>query len=164
MNEMSRSKQLAGLAGWLVLTFIGAAIGAAASRNSASFYQLLDRPVWAPPPWIFGPVWTVLYLLMGIAAWLVWRERGFTAARGALSLYIVQLAANSLWTWLFFAWQRGALAFGEIIVLWVLIIATIAAFRRVTPLAGWLLVPYLLWVTYAAALTFSVWQRNPSVL
>lgn len=164
MNEMSRSKQLAGLAGWLVLTFIAAAIGAAASRNSASFYQLLDRPGWAPPPWIFGPVWTVLYLLIGMAAWLVWRERGFTAARSALALYIAQLAANALWTWLFFAWQRGALAFGEIIVLWVLIIATMLAFWRVKPLAGWLFVPYLLWVTYAAALTYSVWQRNPSAL
>jgi tryptophan-rich sensory protein len=162
--DQSAGRQGAGLAGWLLGSFAAAAAGGVASANAGDFYQQLVRPGWAPPPWLFGPVWSVLYLLMGIAAWLVWRERGFRGARAALTLFIVQLAANALWTWLFFAWRLGALAFGEILLLWVLIAATIAAFWRVRPLAGALLLPYLLWVTFAAALTFAVWRANPGLL
>jgi tryptophan-rich sensory protein len=162
--DKSAGRQGAGLAGWLLGSFAAAAAGGVASANAGDFYQQLVRPGWAPPPWLFGPVWSVLYLLMGIAAWLVWRERGFRGARAALTLFIVQLAANALWTWLFFAWRLGALAFGEILLLWVLIAATIAAFWRVRPLAGALLLPYLLWVTFAAALTFAVWRMNPALL
>lgn len=109
-------------------------------------------------------MWSVLYLLMGIAAWLVWRERGFRGARAALWLFVVQLGANALWTWLFFAWRRGALAFGEILLLWLLIAATIVAFWRVRKLAGALLVPYLAWVSFATALTWAVWRMNSGVL
>ncbi len=101
---------------------------------------------------------------MGIAAWLVWREQGFHKARGALSLFLIQLAANALWTWLFFTWRLGALAFAEILVLWVLISCTIVAFWRVRPIAGALLLPYLAWVTLASALIYSVWKRNPGLL
>ena len=162
--EKSATRQGIGLAGWLLGSFAAAAVGGFASANAGDFYQQLVRPGWAPPPWLFGPVWSVLYLLMGIAAWLVWRERGFRGARAALTLFIVQLAANALWTWLFFAWRRGALAFGEILLLWVLIAATIAAFWRVRPLAGALLLPYLLWVSFATALTFAVWRANPAIL
>jgi tryptophan-rich sensory protein len=162
--ENSARRQGIGLAGWLLGSFAAAAVGGVASANAGDFYQQLARPGWAPPPWLFGPVWSVLYLMMGIAAWLVWRERGFRGARAALTLFIVQLAANALWTWLFFAWRRGALAFGEILLLWVLIAATIAAFWRVRPLAGALLLPYLLWVSFAAALTFAVWRMNPALL
>jgi translocator protein len=106
----------------------------------------------------------MLYLLMGIAAWLVWRGPGFRGARIALALFLVQLAANALWTWLFFAWQKGALAFGEILVLWTLILATVIAFWRVRPLAGALLLPYLAWVSFACALSYSIWQMNPRLL
>jgi tryptophan-rich sensory protein len=113
---------------------------------------------------LFGPVWTVLYLLMAIAAWLVWRERSFDETRVALSLYMVQLVANALWTWLFFAWRQGAAAFGEVLVLWLLVAATALFFWRIRPIAAALLVPYLAWVTFAAALTFAVWQRNPALL
>jgi benzodiazapine receptor len=162
--ENSVRRQGIGLAGWLLGSFAAAAVGGVASANAGGFYQQLVRPGWAPPPWLFGPVWSVLYLLMGIAAWLVWRERGFRGARTALTLFVVQLAANALWTWLFFAWRRGALAFGEILLLWVLIVATLVAFWWVRPLAGALLVPYLLWVTFASALTFAVWRMNPAVL
>jgi benzodiazapine receptor len=157
-------RQWMGLAGWLLASFAAAAVGGVASANAGDFYQQLARPAWAPPSWLFGPVWSVLYLLMGIGAWLVWRERGFRGARGALWLFVIQLAANALWTWLFFAWRRGALAVGEILLLWVLIAATIAAFWRVRPLAGALLIPYLLWVTFATALTYAIWQRNPGLL
>lgn len=161
---ISRNRQWMGLAGWLLASFAAAAVGGVASGNAAGFYQQLAKPAWAPPPWLFGPVWSVLYLLMGIAAWLVWRERGFAGARAALTLFVAQLAANALWTWLFFAWRRGALAFGEILLLWLLIAATIAAFWRVRPVAGALLLPYLLWVSFATALTFAVWRMNPGLL
>jgi translocator protein len=153
-----------GLAGWLLLCFAAAGIGGLASVRAGTFYEELSRPPWAPPPSLFGPVWSVLYLSMGVAAWLVWRRRGFTGARIALGLFLTQLLANALWTWLFFAWRQGALAFGEILVLWVLIVATVIGFWRVRRLAAALLLPYLAWVGFAAALTYEVWQRNPSVL
>ncbi|MEJ0099822.1 MAG: TspO/MBR family protein [Pseudomonadota bacterium] len=157
-------RQLAALAGWLVLAFAAASIGAVASINAGSFYGALVRPAWAPPAWLFGPVWSVLYFLMGVAAWLVWRAHGFRTHRGALVLFIAQLAANALWTWIFFSWHQGAVACVEILLLWVLIVATVVSFRRRNALAGLLLVPYLAWVTFAAALTFSVWRLNPGTL
>jgi benzodiazapine receptor len=161
---MTRSRQALGLAAWLLVAFAAAAVGGVASAGAGSFYAQLARPSWAPPAWLFGPVWSVLYVLQGVAAWMVWKERGFGGARAALGLFLVQLAANALWTWLFFAWRQGALAFAEVLVLWVLIAATIAAFRRVRPLAAALLLPYLLWVSFAAALTFAVWRLNPRLL
>lgn len=111
---------------------------------------------------------TVLYLMMAVSAWLVWRERelgrGRRGAGVALSLFMVQLAANALWTWLFFAWQLGAAAFVEILLLWVLICVTIVSFWRIKPVAAALLLPYLAWVSFAAALTWSIWQANPNLL
>lgn len=156
--------QLIGLAIWLFLCFAAAALGAIASANAPEFYAQLARPDWAPPAWLFGPVWTVLYLLMGIAAWLVWREKGFRGAPVALALFLVQLALNSLWSWLFFAWHQGALAFAEIMLLWALIVATTVAFWRIRPLAGILLVPYLVWVSFAAVLCLAIWRLNPQLL
>lgn len=164
MTSISRSRQVLGLLGWLILAFAAAAIGGLASANAGAFYQQLVRPEWAPPGWLFAPVWSVLYLCLGISAWLVWRERGFRAASTALVLFMSQLAANALWTWLFFVWQQGALAFAEILILWALILATLLAFWRVRPLAGALLLPYLVWVTFALALTFATWQLNPRLL
>lgn len=135
-----------------------------ATVDAGSFYSQLVRPTWAPPGWAFGPVWTVLYLLMAIAAWLVWREQGAGDRRLALTLFMVQLGANALWSWLFFAWRNGALAFAEVLVLLALIAATIAVFWRVRRLAGVLLLPYLAWVCLATALTWAVWQGNPQLL
>jgi tryptophan-rich sensory protein len=149
---------------WIALTAAAGVIGGIASADAPSFYGRLDQPSWAPPSAVFGPVWTLLYLLMAVSAWLVWRERGWTRARGALGLFVLQLALNALWSWLFFAWHRGALAFADIVLLWVMIAATIAAFARVRKAAAWLLVPYLAWVSFAAALNYSVWQRNPHLL
>ena len=157
-------KQILGLLGWLAISLAAAALGGLASANAGDFYRGLIRPEWAPPAWLFAPVWTLLYLLMGIAAWLVWRERGFRRAAIGLSLFLIQLAANALWTWLFFVWHLGAFAFGEILILWLLILCTAIAFWRVRPLAGALLLPYLGWVTLASALTYSVWKRNPALL
>ncbi len=161
---MTVLKQGLGLLGCLLVTFAVAAAGGVASGNAGSFYEQLSRPTWAPPAWLFAPVWSVLYFLQGVAAWLVWRARASRGVRAALALFVLQLAANGLWTWLFFAWRQGGLAFGEILLLWCLIAATIVSFWRVRPLAAALLLPYLLWVSFAAALTFSIWRLNPGLL
>ena len=161
---LSKSSQAVGLLGWLLLAFSAAAVGGFASASAGEFYRELVRPSWAPPGWLFGPVWTVLYVLMGVSAWLVWRARGFVQARSALVLFIAQLAANALWTWLFFVWRQGALAFAEILLLWVLILATAVLFGRVSKLAAALLLPYLAWVSFASVLTFATWRLNPGVL
>lgn len=164
MTARSITSQTLGFAGWLLGTSVAGALGALASIQAQTFYTALTRPGWAPPPWLFGPVWSVLYLLMATAAWLVWRRDGFERARGALTLFIVQLAANALWTWLFFAWRQGGLALAELVVLWVLIALTIAAFARHQKLAAALMIPYILWVTFAGALNFALWRLNPAIL
>ena len=156
--------QVIGLLVWLAISFAASGIGAMASIRAAPFYGQLIQPSWAPPSSVFGPVWTILYALMGIAAWLVWRADSLRATRAALSLFLLQLAVNALWTWLFFAWSQGALAFVNIVLLWLLVVATAVSFWRIRPLAGALLIPYLLWVSFAAALNFSIWQLNPQVL
>jgi tryptophan-rich sensory protein len=142
--------------------FAAAALGAVASVDAPSFYAQLSKPSWAPPAWLFGPVWSVLYALMGIAAWLVWRSPALK--KMALSLFAVQLAVNALWSWLFFAWHLGAFAAVEVLILLALIVATITAFWRISHLAALLLVPYLLWVSFASALTWAIWQSNPNLL
>lgn len=164
MARPSAAKQGLGLAGWLLASFAAAGMGGLASVNAAGFYGDLVRPPWAPPAWLFGPVWSVLFLLMGVAAWLVWRDHGFRGAGAALKLYLAQLLANALWSWLFFAWRQGAFAFAEVVVLWLLIAATIFSFWRLNRLAALLLVPYLAWVSFAAALNFVLWRLNPVVL
>ncbi|WP_111642154.1 TspO/MBR family protein [Marinimicrobium alkaliphilum] len=154
----------AGFFGWLALVFFAAAVGGGASVDAGSFYLDLNRPGWAPPPWLFGPVWTLLYIMMAFAAWMVWREKGFSGAPLALGLFVLQLGFNALWTWLFFVWQWGFGAFIEILLLWLLLVATTSAFARIKPVAGLLLLPYLAWVSFACALTWAIWQRNPGVL
>ena len=161
---LSTSIQAAGLLLWLLVAFAAASVGGFASAGASEFYRDLVRPSWAPPGWLFGPVWSVLYALMGVAAWLVWRARGLGGARNALLIFVVQLAANALWTWLFFAWRLGRLAFAEILLLLALILATIVLFWRVNRLAAVLLFPYLLWVSFASALTLSTWRLNPGLL
>ena len=157
------------LLGWVVLAAMAGVVGGIASRDAGVFYGVLAKPAWAPPGWLFAPVWSALYVLMGVAAWLVWRTRPATPAgrasrRRGLALFVGQLALNALWTWLFFAWRQGALAFGEIALLWLAVLVTTWYFGRVRPLAAWCLVPYLGWISFATALTWAVWQRNPSQL
>lgn len=149
-----------GLIGWLLLVLAAGAAGALATRDARAFYAGLVKPRWAPPGWLFGPVWTALYLLMGIAAWLVWRTAGWSGAAGALSLFVAQLVCNASWSWFFFAWRRGALAFANVVLLLGLIVATMFAFAYVQGLAALLLLPYLVWVTFATALTLAVWRAN----
>jgi len=164
MTHLSTSRQALGLFGWLLASFVTGSIGSVASINAAGFYGQLVQPSWAPPAWLFGPVWSVLFVLMGIAAWLVWREHGFRGARSALILFALQLAANALWSWLFFAWHLGAVAFAEIVLLWFLIAATISRFWRLNRAAAILLLPYLAWVSFAAGLNFALWRLNPAIL
>jgi translocator protein len=153
-----------GLAGWLLASFITAGVGGLASVNAAGSYGQLQQPGWAPPAWLFGPVWSVLFVLMAVSAWLVWRRHGFRGAGMALKLYVAQLGVNALWTWLFFAWRMGLPALLDIAVLWVLIFATIVGFWRLHRLAAVLLLPYLGWVSFAAALNFALLRLNPAAL
>ena len=161
---MNKRTQAYGLLGWGAITFAAAALGAWASTSAASFYATLVLPAWAPPAGLFGPVWTLLYAMMAIAAWLVWRERGWRGARPALWLYLVQLAINALWSWLFFGWKQGALAFADILLLLVLIVGTLIAFWRIHKVAACMLLPYLAWVGFASVLNYAVWQANPGLL
>ena len=149
----------------LGLATVAAAIaGASGSVESAAFYQQLSKPSWAPPAQVFGPVWSVLYILMAVAAWMVVRALGWPRARPAIVLYMVQLLFNGLWPWLFFRWRLGGLALVEILVLWTLLLLIVTTFFGARRLAGVLMLPYLGWVTLAAALTYAVWRRNPGVL
>lgn len=162
--NFSAAKQALGLAGWLLASFVVGGVGSVASINAAGFYGELTQPSWAPPAWLFGPVWSVLFVLMGVSAWLVWREHGVRGAGAALKLYAAQLVANALWSWLFFAWRQGGLALAEIAVLWLLILGTILLFWPLHRLAALLLVPYLAWVSFAAALNLALWRLNPTIL
>lgn len=164
MSQGNRFRQIASLALWILASFVAAAIGGLASINAGGFYMELARPAWAPPSWLFGPVWTFLYILMGTAAWLVWRKRGWSGSRTALAFFLVQLALNALWTWLFFAWRLGALALVEILLLLLIILRTVHEFGKVSRTAALLLVPYLLWVSFATVLTLSLWRGNPLLL
>ncbi|MDQ3556818.1 MAG: tryptophan-rich sensory protein [Gemmatimonadota bacterium] len=155
---MSTLRSLLGLAGWVALALAAGWIGS--HWQPGPWYEGLRKPVWNPPAGVLGPVWTALYLLMGIAAWLVWRRRGFDGASGALSLFAVQLVLNAAWSWLFFGLRSPGGALVGILILWVAILAIVAAFARHHRIAAMLLFPYLAWVSFAAVLNFRVWQMN----
>ena len=164
LSRKSLKAQIVGLIGWLLLCFVAASAGAVASINAATYYGQLIQPTWAPPAWLFGPVWTMLYSMMAVSAWLVWRQYDWRTAGAALVVFVVQLLANALWTWLFFTLHWGAVALAEIIVLWLLIAATILLFWRLHRTAAVLLSPYLIWVSFATALTLALWRLNPTLL
>jgi translocator protein len=151
-------RSVTGLVLWGALVFLAAYIGS--QWTSPQWYAELRTPPWSPPAWVFGPVWTALYSMMAVAAWLVWRANGFGGTRLALSVFLVQLGLNAAWSGLFFGLQRPGLAFAEIVVLWWAILATLVLFWKHNRVAGWLLVPYLAWVTFAAALNYSIWRLN----
>ena len=157
-------QSLPSLLAWIFGTSLAAIGGAVTARQAGAFYATLDRPAWAPPGWLFGPAWSVLYVVMGIAAWRIWREQGFAGARVELSLYTVQLLLNAAWSWFFFVRRTGVGATVEVVCLWLAILLTLIAFWRQDTVAGLLLLPYLGWVTFATALTVSVWRRNPTLL
>lgn len=152
------------LAVFVLLCFAAARVGSFLTTPALDgWYAALRKPSWNPPNWIFGPVWSVLYLSMAIAAWLVWRRCEWSKASLPLSLFALQLVLNVVWSGLFFALKNPKAAFVEILLLWGAILATLIAFWRVTSLAGWLLVPYFGWVAYAAVLNFSIWQMNKRI-
>lgn len=147
-----------GLLGWLVLTFLTPAAGFAA--RPGEWYDALEKPSWHPPAWVFGPVWTTLYLLMAVAAWLVWRRGGWVARKRPLGLYLLQLVLNAAWTPVFFGMQSTGLALVVILLLLTAIVATLKAFSSVHRTAAGLLVPYLLWVNFATVLNLTLWFLN----
>lgn len=148
-----------GLTVFLVVCFSAASMGALFLPGA--WYAGLNKPSWNPPGWVFGPVWSALYTMMAVAAWLVWQRGGFGAQRWALTWFIIQLALNAAWTPLFFGLHLPSVAFGEMLLLWAAIVVTLRAFFQVNGLAGWLLAPYLAWVSFAAVLNFTIWRLNP---
>ena len=155
----SPRKNAAALAVWIAVTFLAPALGAWAMPGE--WYAALRKPSWNPPTWLFGPVWTALYLMMATAAWLVWRRGGCSGQRRALTLYLVQLVLNAAWTPLFFGLKMPGIAFAEILLLLAAVVTTAFAFRRVNKAAGALLVPYIAWVSFAGLLNFTLWRLNP---
>src|SRR5512137_563549 len=143
----SSARSALALVGWLALSFTAAAMGG--FFLPGEWYAGLRKPSWNPPNWIFGPVWTVLYATMAVAAWLVWKRGGFAVRRFALSFFLMQLLLNALWSPLFFGLRNPGLAFVNIVLLWLAVLATVVAFCKTRPLTGALLVPYLAWVTFA---------------
>lgn len=159
---MGSYRQWIGLVVFIVVCQAAGGIGSIFTFPSVgNWYAKLNKPFWTPPDWVFGPVWTFLFLCMAVAAWLVWRRYGFAGAVVPMALFALQLALNVAWTWVFFGLHLPGAAFAEIIVLWLAILATLIAFWALVPAAGWLMVPYLLWVTYAATLNWGLWKMNP---
>ena len=155
---MNRIKTNLGLLGWLLACFAAASLGA--FFMPGEWYATLKKPSWNPPGWIFGPVWTALYTMMAVAAWLLWKRGGFAVQRRPLTLFLVQLALNAAWTPLFFGLHWPGAAFAEIVLLLAAIVATALIFRRVSATAAWLLVPYAAWVSFASFLNFTLWRLN----
>ncbi len=147
-----------GLIVWVVVSFVPA-LGSA-FVEMGEWYRSLDKPTWQPPGWVFGPVWTALYVMLGVAAWRVWRRGGLREQRVALGVFGVQWVLNGLWTPLFFGLQRPGLALVDIALLWAAALVTAVLFWRADRVAGGLLVPYMLWLSYATALNFAIWRMN----
>ena len=151
-------RQALALAVFFSVVFVAAALGGLATASSVgAWYAGLAKPSWTPPPWLFGPAWTFLYMTMALAAWLVWRRSGWGRA---LRWFAAQLALNAAWSPVFFGLRQPGWGFGVIVLLWLAIGGTLVNFWRVTHLAGALFVPYWLWVTFAMALNFAIWQLN----
>jgi len=157
MNPTRRHSILALL---LCLALCFAAGWFGAQFKPGEWYDQLAKPSWTPPNWLFGPVWGVLYVTMGLSAWLVWQQVGVRKATLAFVFFVVQLLLNAAWSWVFFGLRRPGLAFGDIVLLWAAILVTLVLFWRRRPLSGGLLIPYLIWVSFAAALNLSLWRLN----
>jgi translocator protein len=149
--------------GFLVVAFAVAGVGGLATAPGVrDWYPSLNKPSWTPPAWLFGPVWTVLYLCIAVAGFLAWRQSGFGGAKWAMRLFAVQLVLNVAWSWVFFYLRQPGWGFTEIVLLWAVILATTVAFFNITAWSGLLFVPYLLWVTFAACLNLAIWRLNPA--
>jgi len=149
-----------------LVLFVAVCLGAgglgaiATTPEIGAWYTTIAKPWWNPPDYIFGPVWTTLYIMMAIAAWSVWKTAGCKEAAIPLTLFGVQLSLNVAWSWVFFGMHQPGWAFAEIVILWLAILATTRAFFRCSKIGGWLLLPYLTWVSFAAVLNFAIWRMN----
>lgn len=162
-GSTSRRAEVFGLIGWLIACFGASAIGAiAVGRSLDDWYLALRKPPWNPPNWVFGPVWTTLYTMMAVSAWLVWRRRAAQPREVtvALTWFVVQLVLNPLWSWVFFGWRLPGFGLVEIVALWIAIAITIERSYRVSRPAALLLIPYVCWVSFASALTGAIWHLN----
>lgn len=156
-----RNQNILAIIASVLLAQLAGAIGSFFTFSAIpTWYSYLDKPSFSPPNWIFGPVWTLLYTLMGVAAWLIWRQRKSTGTQQALWLYVSHLVVNSLWSIIFFGWQRPDIAFMVIIILWTMIASMMILFARISRSAAWLLLPYLAWVSFATVLNYAIWQLN----
>ncbi|TWU28958.1 TspO/MBR family protein [Novipirellula artificiosorum] len=152
---------------WIGLAiFIGICLGAggigaiATTSEIESWYKTIETPSWNPPDYVFGPVWTTLFIMMAVAAWRVWKQEGFKPAATPLTLFAAQLGLNVAWSWVFFGMHQPGWAFVEIVILWLAIVATTVAFFRRSKVAGGLMLPYLAWVSFASVLNFAIWRMN----
>lgn len=158
MNDRARWASL--------FVFIAVCLGAgglgaiATTPEIEGWYKTIEKPSWNPPDSVFGPVWSTLFVMMGVAAWIVWKPEGFKAVKMPLSLFAVQLGLNIAWSWIFFGMHQPGWAFLEIVILWLAISATTVAFFGKSKLAGTLMVPYLAWVSFASVLNFTIWRLN----
>jgi benzodiazapine receptor len=159
---MGTTPSIISLAGWLLVSFTAGWIGSRFMPDA--WYASLAKPSWNPPNAVFGPVWSILYALMGVAAWFVWRRVGFSGSGAALVFFVVQLILNALWSYLFFGLHRLDFAFFDIVVLWVLILVVLVMFWRLDRLAGGLMLPYLVWVGFASYLNFTLWRLNAGLM
>lgn len=155
-------ESLTGLIGFAAAAFLAALSGAL--FKPGAWYETLRKPFWRPPNWLFGPAWAVLYATIAVSGWLVWRKAGFAGAAMPLAVYAVQLLLNAAWSALFFGLRRPDIAFAELVLLWLSILATILVFHPVDAFAAWLLLPYLAWVGFAGCLNLALWRLNPETV
>ncbi len=158
---MSERARLIGFVLFIVCCLGAGGLGAMATTPEIKgWYRTIEKPAWNPPDYVFGPVWTTLFVMMGVAAWFVWKQNGFQTAKAPLTLFAIQRALNVAWSWIFFNMHQPGWAFAEIIILWLAITATTVAFFKHSTIAGWLMVPYLAWVSFASVLNFTIWRLN----
>lgn len=160
-NNMNNTAKL--IIAILIPLIVGFTSGFFTAGNVSGWYQTIQKPSWNPPSWIFGPVWTTLYILMGISLFLVSRsDAAENVKRTAIILFAAQLVFNFFWSLIFFEMHQPGWAFVEILVMWVLILLTIFSFGKISSLAAWLLVPYISWVSFASILNYTIWRLNAS--
>jgi translocator protein len=159
---MEKTSPWLALSGFIAICLLAGALGGwATSQSILDWYPTLNKPAWNPPPWIFAPVWTTLYVLMAIAAWLVWKkDTRFSGVRVALLLFFAQLALNCLWPFLFFKFRSPAWALVEVVTLLIMVALTTWAFFTQSKRAGLLMLPYLAWASFATFLNFTIWRLN----
>ncbi len=150
--------KIIGLVVWILICFIPAIIGS--QFGPGDWYQTLTKPEWNPPNWIFGSVWTLLYISMGISVWIIWKNYGLKTAAIPITFFIAQLILNALWSWFFFGLENVGLAFIDIVALWTLIFITLILFWKLNTWSGVLLLPYIAWVSFATVLNYNIWQLN----